>query len=48
MYLRDVRPKKIGFLPKRMPAYLAFSTDCIRHLLRKSKTYGLFFRLEEP
>jgi hypothetical protein len=46
MNLRDVRPKKSGVLPERMPAYLAFSTDCIRHLLRKSTPCELFFRLE--
>jgi hypothetical protein len=48
MNLRDVRPKKNGVLPERMPTYLAFSTDCICHLLRKSKACGLFFHLEVP
>jgi hypothetical protein len=48
MYLRDVRPKKSGILPKGMPAYLAFSTNCTRHLFRKSKTRGLFFHLKSP
>ena len=48
MILRDVRPKKSGVLPKGMPAYLAFSTNCIRHLLRKSTACGVFFHLTGP
>jgi hypothetical protein len=48
MDLRDVRPKSSGILPKGMPAYLAFSTDCIHHLLGKSTPCGLFFHLEAP
>jgi hypothetical protein len=48
MDLRDVRPKKNGVLPEGMPAYLAFFTDCIHHLLGRSKTCGLFFHLKAP
>jgi hypothetical protein len=48
MDLRDVRPKKNGFLPKGMPTYLAFLTDCIHHLFGRSTTHGLFFHLEAP
>jgi hypothetical protein len=44
MNLRDVRPKKSGFLPLRMPAYLAFSTNCIRYLFGRSTPCKLFFR----
>jgi len=46
MNLRDVRPKKSGVLPEGMPAYLAFSTDCIRYLFGKSTPCELFFRPE--
>jgi hypothetical protein len=46
MNLRDVRPKKSGVLPEGMPAYLAFSTNCIRYLLRRSTPCELFFRPE--
>jgi hypothetical protein len=35
MNLRGVRKRNSGVLPERMPAYLAFSTDCIRYLLKK-------------
>jgi hypothetical protein len=48
MNLRDVRPKKSGVLPKGMPAYLAFSTNCIRYLLRRSIPCELFFRPRVP
>jgi hypothetical protein len=44
MNLRDVRPKKSGVLPKGMPAYLAFLTNCIRYLFGKSTPCELFFR----
>jgi hypothetical protein len=46
--LRDVRPKKSGVLLQRMPAYLAFSTNCARNLLRKSTACGVFFHLTGP
>jgi hypothetical protein len=35
MNLRGFGPRDIGVLPYGMPAYLAFCTDCIRHLLRR-------------
>jgi hypothetical protein len=46
MNLRDVRPRKNGVLPEGMPAYLAFSTNCIRYLFGKSTPRELFFRPE--
>jgi hypothetical protein len=47
MNLKGVRPKGSGFLPYGMPTYLAFSTDCVPHLLGRFALRGLFFHLEE-
>jgi hypothetical protein len=33
--LRGFRSRDIGVFPYGTPAYLAFSTDCVRHLLKR-------------
>jgi hypothetical protein len=35
MNLRGLRPRDIGVFPYGTPAYLAFSTGCIRHLFER-------------
>jgi hypothetical protein len=35
MDLRVYGPKNSGIFPEGTPTYLAFSTGCIRHLLRR-------------